>query len=253
MFGIGTTWSKGEWLDAVTDDIQSEKAECDNVKVVIVFNSTSSEKCVGDLLSQIVSFQNGSAAIKVQADLRQPESPSKIVQAARLAFGDAVDILVNNAAYLAMGPLGEATVEEFSSHFDLNVRAVVLMAKAVLPFLRGSGRIINISSMGSRIGYPGSGLYNASKAALDGLTRSYAAELGHLGHTVNCVNPGPVKTDMMLNVEQQAVDALTRITPMENRAGTPDDIAQIVAFLAEERSRWITGQTISATGGLLML
>ena len=144
-------------------------------------------------------------------------------------------------------------MNDFAQHYDLNVRAVVLMTKAVLPRLRRPGRIINISSTGSRQGFKGLSLYCSSKAAVEGLTRCYAAELGPAGHTVNAVSPGPVPTDLLNGVPDEIIESQKNTTPMENRLGTPDDIAQIVGFLVEERSRWVTGQTISATGGWSML
>ena len=87
---------------------------------------------------------------------------------------------------------------------------------------------------------------------MEGLTRSFAAELGAKGHTVNTVNPGPTATAMIDNIPQDLVNMQKAQTPVENRMGTPDDVAQIVAFLAEESSRWVTGQAISASGGWAM-
>ena len=222
-------------------------------KVTITFTSKNSEEGVDKLVETIACLKNGSAAIKVQADLRDVEAPEKIVQATTKAFGDSVDILVNNAGFQSTRKLEDITIDDFSQHYDLNVRAVILMCKAVLPHLRRPGRIINISSTGSRSGFAGLSLYCSSKAALEGLTRCYAAELGSAGHTVNAVNPGPVATDLLKGVPESIVDGQKASTPVENRLGTPDDIAQIVGFLAEERSRWITGQAISATGGWSML
>lgn len=148
--------------------------------------------------------------------------------------------------------LGEITPEEFASVYDLNVRGTLLMTQAVLPHLRAPGRIINVSSVGSRAGLPGLSVYCSSKAAIEGLTRCWAAELGPSGTTVNAVNPGPTETAMLANIPPAIVELQKTQTPMQNRLGTVDDVAQIVAFLAEESSRWVTGQAISATGGLAM-
>ena len=135
-------------------------------------------------------MQNGSAATKVQADLRQVHAPEKIVQAARSAFGDHIDILVNNAGCELVKGLGDISADDFSYVYDLNVRAVLLMSKEVLPYLRAPGRIINVSSIGARLGLKDLSVYCSSKAAVEGLTRCFAAELGTQGHTVNLVNPG---------------------------------------------------------------
>ena len=221
-------------------------------KVAITFTSSSSEAGVDRLIESISALCNGSVAIKVQADLRRQEAPERIVQASRLAFGDQIDILINNAGYQAAKGLADITPDDFSTTYDLNVRAVILMCKAVLPFLRPPGRIINVSSVGSRCGFKELSLYCSSKAAVESLTRCYAAELGSAGHTVNTVNPGPVQTDLLNGVPQSIIDMQQASTPLENRLGTTDDVAQIVGFLAEESSRWVTGQAISASGGWSM-
>ena len=218
----------------------------------MTFTSASSEESVDELVKRVEQLENGSAAAKIQVDLRQVDAAKTIVQASRSAFGDHIDILVNNAgAQLAKG-LGDISVDDFSYVYDLNVRAVLLLSQEVLPFLRTPGRIINISSVGARSGLKDVSLYCSSKAAVEGMTRCFAAELGPLGHTVNTVNPGPVQTDILDGIPKDIVDMQKKLTPVENRLGTTDDIAQIVVFLAEENSRWITGQAISASGGLSM-
>ena len=218
----------------------------------MTYTSPSSEKSVDELVKRVEQLQNGSAAAKVQADLRQVEAPKKIVQATRSAFGDHIDILVNNAGCTLVKGLGDISVDDFSYVYDLNVRAVLLMSKEVLPYLRTPGRIINVSSVGARLGYKELSLYCSSKAAVEGMTRCFAAELGHQGHTVNAVNPGPVQTDMLDVIPEENVEMQKKSIPIESRLGTTDDIAQIVGFLSEESSRWITGQAISASGGFSM-
>ena len=120
------------------------------------------------------------------------------------------------------------------------------MLQAVLPHLRRPGRIINISSVGARAGYAATGTYSASKAALEGYTRNWAAELGKDGTTVNAVNPGPVQSEMLDQVSPEIVEPQKRATFVEQRLGTPEEVAAIVAFLAEEGSSWVSGQCISA-------
>ena len=218
----------------------------------MTFTSPNSEKSVDELVARIEQLQNGSTAAKIQADLRQIDAPRKIVQATRSAFGDHIDILINNAGCELVKSLENISVEDFSYVYDLNVRAVLLMSQEVLPYLRPPGRIINVSSVGARLGFKELSLYCSSKAAVEGMTRCFAAELGSQGHTVNAVNPGPVQTDVLDGIPKEIVEMQKKSTPVENRLGTTDDIAQIVGFLSEGGSRWITGQAISASGGFSM-
>ena len=220
---------------------------------MITFTSASSEKSVDELLSQIKALENGSSAIKVKTDLTQLSAPETIVSATTQAFGSSIDILVNNAGVEMVKELTDLTPEDFSYIFNLNVRATFFMTKAVLPHLRAPGRIINITSVGARGGFPKLSAYCASKAAVEGFTRSMAAELGPKGHTVNAVEPGPTETEMIEKIPRELVEMQKKLTPVEHRMGRVRDIAEVVAWLAEEQSRWISGQTISASGGFSMM
>ena len=237
-------------------------------KVAITYSSEASAKSADELKARISALDNnkptsstsfasagGEGVLAVQADLRRVDAPQELVTATLAAFGgQTIDILVNNAGCELVKPLGDLTAEDFSYVYDLHVRAVVLLTQAVVPHLpeRG-GRIINISSVGARAGFKDLSLYCSSKAALEGLTRCFAAELGGKGgHTVNAVNPGPVQTAILEKIPPEIVEMQKKTTPVDNRMGTTDDIAQIVGFLAEEGSRWVTGQTISASGGFAM-
>ena len=203
-------------------------------------------------MSKIKALDNDSTAIKVQAELRDPNGPEKIVAATRKAYGDHIDILINNAGISIVKSFLECTPEDYDYVVNLNLRSLFFMTKAVVPHLRSPGRIVNVSSIGARAPFSGLCMYIASKAGVEGLTRALAAELGPLGHTINSVNPGPVQTEMLDLLPKDFINDMVSHTPMERRLGTIDDIAQIVGFLAEERSRWITGQTISASGGYSM-
>jgi 3-oxoacyl-[acyl-carrier protein] reductase len=161
-------------------------------------------------------------------------------------------MLVNNAGVKLVKHLSSITPEDFESVYNINVRGTLLMTQAVLPHLPAGGRIINISSVGARCGFPGLSVYCSSKAAIEGLTRCWAAELGKNGTTVNCVNPGPVQTELVENFPKDIVEQQKINTPIEKRFGTVDDVAKIVSWLAGEDSRWITSQVISASGGWAM-
>ncbi|KAL4957905.1 hypothetical protein BDW69DRAFT_155252 [Aspergillus filifer] len=129
------------------------------------------------------------------------------------------------------------------------------MTQAVLPFIRRGGRIVNLSSISARGGYSTQSVYAASKAAVKGLTRVWATEPGHkYGLTVNAVNPGPVDTDMNQAagpVHLARMKEENKKVPAGQHCCSVEDIGDIVAFLAEERSRWVTGGVICANGGIL--
>ncbi|CAH0020465.1 unnamed protein product [Clonostachys rhizophaga] len=219
-------------------------------KIVATYTSPKSDQQVTALADKIAALGNGSECIHVRADLRSPDSAAQIVKSSLEAFGHAVDILVNNAGAEVVKPLDDITTDDFDFVYHLNVRAPLLLLQAVRPHLRApGGRIINISSVGSRSGMKSLSLYCSSKAALEGMTRCWAAELGGEGHTVNSVNPGPVQSEMLDNIPREIIEMQLAQTPIQNRLGTVDDVAQIVAWLASEESRWVTGQCISASGG----
>ncbi|KAF2838603.1 NAD(P)-binding protein [Patellaria atrata CBS 101060] len=222
-------------------------------KVVLTYTSERSTKITEDLIAQIANFGNGAAGAKIQADLRELDAPAKIVSATRAAFGKSIDILVNNAGVEIVKSVLDVTPEDFASVFDLNVRGAYFMSQAVTKHLRSPGRIVNISSVGARDGYESMSVYSASKAALEGMTRGMAADLGAVGHTVNAVAPGPTESEMLDNIPESLKESQRKSTPVEHRFGTAEDIALVVAFLCEEQSRWLSGQTLSASGGFKML
>lgn len=225
-------------------------------KIVITYSSPGSDLATDRLIERINALRNGnegSSAIKVRADFKSLEAPAQIISAATEAFGNSIDILVNNAGVEMVKELPDLTPEDFSYTFDINVRATFFMTQAILPHLRVPGRIINVTSVGARGGFAKLSCYCASKAAVEGFTRSLAAELGPKGHTVNAVEPGPTETEMIAKIPVELVEMQKSMTPVENRMGRVDDIAQVVAWLSEEQSRWISGQTISASGGFSMI
>lgn len=185
-----------------------------------------------------------------------PTAPSLLITTAREKLGtDTIDILVNNAGVGGNATLEDVSVDEYERLMSVNVRAVIFMTQAVLPYINRGGRIVNLSSISARGGFPTQTIYAASKAAVEGLTRVWATELGHkYGVTVNAVNPGPVDTDMYRAagpVHLARMEEQNKTVPAAPRCGTESDVADIVVFLCEERSRWVTGDTICANGGML--
>lgn len=222
--------------------------------VVLTYTSPSSSSLISSLSRKIDQLPHKPSTLGVAADLTQVDAPTKIINSMKdWRNGDlAIDVLVNNAGTEKVKKLGDIDPEDFAQVYDLNVRGVLLMTQSVLPYLQPGGRIINISSVGSRSGFPNLSLYCSSKAALEGFTRCWAAELGGNGTTVNAVNPGPVESEMLRNIPPEIVDKQKKDTPIEKRLGTVEEVADVVAWLAGPDSRWITGQVISASGGWAM-
>lgn len=185
-----------------------------------------------------------------QADLSTPDGAKELMEGLfEWTRGTLkVDILVNNAGVERVKALAELTIDDYDAVYNMNVRGTILLTQRVLPYLNCDGRIINIGSVGGRYGFKNLSLYCSSKAALEGLTRCWATELGHNGTTVNCVCPGPVQSDMLDNIPEEIKEMQRMQTPIENRFGTISEIANVVASLASKDGSWITGQTISASG-----
>jgi NAD(P)-dependent dehydrogenase (short-subunit alcohol dehydrogenase family) len=161
-----------------------------------------------------------------------------------------VDILVNNAAALTFGPTVEQDVQSFEEVFATNVRAPFFLTAALAPGMlaKGSGSIVNVSTMVATIGLAGMSVYSASKAALESLTRTWAAEFASAGVRVNTVAPGPTRSDKVADAMGEAGEELGRSTPLGRMASTAE-IAQVILFLAGDRSSYVTGATIAADGG----
>ncbi|KAF9691455.1 hypothetical protein EKO04_010855 [Ascochyta lentis] len=224
-------------------------------KVTFTYVSQSSIVHAEALIREVEAL--GTRALAIQADCRNLSAPDRIVSETLSSFeATYVDILVNNAGLgSAATTLEEITVEEYNSVMDVNVRAVIFMTQAFVRHMGHGGRIVNLSSISARGGFATQSVYSASKAAVEGLTRVWATELGpKYGATVNAVNPGPVDTDMYRaagEVHLARMEEQNKKTPAAPRAGTEWDMADIVSFLCEERSRWVTGDIVCANGGMM--
>lgn len=199
----------------------------------------------------------GGAGFTLQADLGQSDGVATLLAAFAAALQQrgqevALDILVNNAGMPSRKPIEQVSEAEFDTLLHLDLKAPFFLIQRALPLLRDQGRIINISSTASRIAYADMPLYAAAKAALDALTRSLARQLGPRGITVNAVAPGATATDLNPAATDPATAQQIAATTLLGRIGRPDDVAELVGFLASERGRWITGQRIEASGGLLL-
>ncbi|KAJ5099980.1 hypothetical protein N7532_006981 [Penicillium argentinense] len=198
--------------------------------------------------------QAGGKAIVVQADVSTAEGAQYLVsQTLEKLQVDHIDILVNNAAGGAPHGVLQATRDSIDEIFSTIVYAPIFILQAAIPHMPRGGRIINIGSVASKLGMAPIAIYGAAKAAQDALTYSMAMELGRShGVTVNTVAPGPVSTEALPKEQAEAIDrAMLPMTRAEERVGTTQDIADAVLLLVSEKSRWVTGQFISASGGVV--
>jgi len=186
------------------------------------------------------------------ADLADPRAPAELADRSTGSLGG-VDILVNNAAIAARLATEDTDAALVDSMLAVNVRAPLLLVAALVPGMRARrrGSIINISSVSGIVGTPRRAVYAATKGALDAATRSLAAELGPSGIRVNSVAPGVVDTDLWARNKAipGVVEEIERQTPL-GRWSTPGDVADVVVFLASDAARFVTGETISADGGM---
>jgi len=205
----------------------------------------------GDELAEVAGTLGNDPVVLV-ADLRRSEAPAAVARQAVEALG-AVDVLVNNAAVAARLATVDTDAEVIDDILAVNVRAPLLLIAALIPSMiqRGTGSIINLSSVSGIVGTPRRAAYAASKGAIDGATRSLAIELGPSGIRVNAVAPGVVDTALWAKNREipGVVETIEAQTPLR-RWATPDDIADVIVFLATDASRFVTGETISADGGM---
>ena len=217
----------------------------DGAKVVVNYNRS---KEPADAVVASIK-KSGGEAVAVKADLADPAQIAPLFDEANKAFGR-LDILVNNAAVADRKRLESTGLEHYHKLFDLNVRGALLATVEAVKRMNDGGRIINITSGIAKARVPRSAVYAGTKAAMEAITRCHSAELGKRNITVNCVAPGLVDTDMLRDAIPKPVeDALVAQTPL-GRLGRPDDIADVVAFIASDEARWVNGEVIPVNGGL---
>jgi 3-oxoacyl-[acyl-carrier protein] reductase len=214
----------------------------------VVVNYASSKTGADKIVAEIISA--GGKAVAVQGDVAKQADIERLFAETKKAFG-ALDILVNNAGIYEGQPLGKITEENFHRHFNLNVLGLILTTQEALKhFGAEGGCIVNTSSVVSTLSLPNTAVYNATKSAVDALTRTFAKELGARKIRVNSVNPGPIETEGTHAAGFVShFQAFAAMTPL-GRVGQPDDIAPVVVFLASPDSGWITGESLFVTGGL---
>ena len=196
--------------------------------------------------------RQGGQAFCLGADVSDSAQVDALVSEAESRYGK-IDLLVNNAAIASQKLFTDISEEEWDRLFAVDVKGAFLCSRAVLPSMisRKSGCIVNISSIWGLCGASCEVHYSAAKAALIGMTKALAQEVGPSGIRVNCVAPGVIDTEMNVQLSGEDLAALAEETPL-GRIGTPAEVARTIAFLASEEASFLTGQVVSPNGGLVV-
>ena len=213
----------------------------------IIINYAGSKESADKTLASIEA--NGGKGITVQADVSKPEDVKRMFDTVIDTYGR-IDVLINNAGILLYKLIKDTTDEDFDRQFAINVKGTFNTMREAATRLADNGSIINFSTSTTRVMLPTYGTYAATKGAVEQMTRVFAKEVGPRGINVNVVSPGPTNTDLFM--VNKTPEALTRLAALSafNRIGEPAAIAKVVAFLASDDAKWISGQNIGANGAM---
>ena len=191
----------------------------------------------------------GGRADAIAADLAAPDGAHTLARQVRSIVGDRLDVLVANAGVAGTKTIEETSVEDFDRMFAVNVRAPFFLIQQLLPILGKGSSVILVSSLAAHASVGTLAAYAATKGAIDTLVKHFASALGERGVRVNAVAPGVVETDMSAFAKTESGRDLTLAMQALKRVAQPDDIGDVVAFLASDAARWITGDTVRVDGG----
>lgn len=212
----------------------------------VVVNYAGNEREAEAAVDEIKSA--GGEAVAIKADVSNPEDVERLLGETLKRFGS-VDVVVNNAGIMPLSPIGKSDVEVFDKVISTNLRGTFLVLAQAAQHVAPGGRIIAFSSSVLAKSFPSYGPYIASKAGVEGLVHVLANELRGRNITVNAVAPGPVATELFLNDKsEEQIAQITKLAPLE-RLGQPDDIANVVSFLAGPEGGWVNSQVIRVNGG----
>jgi 3-oxoacyl-[acyl-carrier protein] reductase len=219
-----------------------ERLAADGATVVI--NYARNEQLAQEVVKAVSA--KGGKGMGIQADVSKPAEVRRLFSEAEKAIGP-LDVVIANAGVYLSKPLIENTEADYDYVFDINTRGVFFTLQEAARRVRDGGRIIAISTGGTKMMFPNSALYLGSKAAVEQFARSLSRELGPRNVTVNVLSPGFTETDML---PEQYREYGASLSPF-NRVGTAKEVADVAAFLASDGARWVTGQNVQAGGGVV--
>ena len=223
----------------------AQKLAKEGAKVIVNYNGN---QAAADAVVEAILVNDGEA-FAVQADVSQKGGVIRLFDQSIAQYGQ-VDIWVNNAGVMLNAMIKDLTQEQLEKSIDINFKGVFYSLQEAATKLADNGSIINLSSTVTRTIFPTYGIYSATKAAVEQLSRVFSKEIGPRGINVNCVLPGPTSTDLFLTGKSEELIAQIASTNAFKRLGTPEEIAQVVTFLASDEAKWISGQSIGVNGGM---
>ncbi|MEW6372327.1 MAG: SDR family oxidoreductase [Pseudomonadota bacterium] len=216
------------------------------VAVNYASRASDAEAVVAEILA------SGGRAVAIQADVAQAGDAQRLFDAAQAAFGE-IDVVINNAGVIQPGATMLADTDDalYERIFSINTRGTFHMLRLAATRLRQGGRIVNFSTSAIGLAMPGYAVYAGAKAAIETFTNIFAKEMRGKRISVMCVAPGPTATELFLDGKPaELIERLAKAAPLE-RLGTPEDIANTVAFLVGPEGEWVNGQTLRVNGGIV--